>query len=507
MFAFPSKFHFLILGIILNVVSAGIGLASSESYELSRQGVESLKERKLESALKKFKSAEKTDPSDADAVFFQGATLNRLGRYRAALEKLENAEAMGSQHPDLKFEMGWSFLREGSIEKAITALEAYEKSSPGRAQTSEFLGRAYILSEQDAKGEAKLKEALSRDPKLKPTVSIYLAILEDKRNNSELYSEHLKTILRESPDSPLARALLEQVAWVIAKGQKPWNIAFSLNGGYNSNVLALGESVALPIDLSSKDAAFFRFTLGGSYGWYLSPKDSLSAGYSLLADFYNDVSSNDTLNHYFYGQYGHAFNARQLATFRLSDEFTMLDSNKFRNRISLRPAFSYGFKDWLVGEIYYGLAFSDYYFSTPEVQNRDGTGHTLGLNGYLKIPNTRFLIRAGYYHLWNLADGSDFDFDSNAISLGLSHPLFWEIMGEVFYTHLFDSYDNNNSLAGGGFDFPRDDDIDIFTVQVNRSIRDWLRAYVRYDYTRDDSNIPFYKFDQDVVFGGLIISF
>jgi hypothetical protein len=62
-------------------------------------------------------------------------------------------------------------------------------------------------------------------------------------------------------------------------------------------------------------------------------------------------------------------------------------------------------------------------------------------------------------------------------------------------------------LAGGGFDFPRDDDIDIFTVQVNRSIRDWLRAYVRYDYTRDDSNIPFYKFDQDVVFGGLIISF
>jgi hypothetical protein len=134
-------------------------------------------------------------------------------------------------------------------------------------------------------------------------------------------------------------------------------------------------------------------------------------------------------------------------------------------------------------------------------------GHTLGLNSYLRIPNTRLLARAGYYHLWNTADGGDFDFDSNAISLGLSHPLFWEIIGEVFYTHLFDSYDNNNSLAGGGFEFPRDDDIDIITLQANRPIKDWLRAYVRYDHTQDDSNIPFYTFDQDVVLGGVIISF
>jgi hypothetical protein len=239
----------------------------------------------------------------------------------------------------------------------------------------------------------------------------------------------------------------------------------------------------------------------------LTPWDTLTTGYGFLANFYDEISDNDILDHYGYAQYSHAFNPDHIGYFRVSDEYTELGGSKFRNKVTLRPSYSHRFNDRVLVESHYVLGVSDFYFPTVDVQDRDSVNHALGLDGYFRIPKTRFVTRLGYYHLWNLANGEDFDFDSDAILLSLSHPLPWAIEGEFFYTHLFDSYDNNNSLAGGGFAFARDDDVDIVTVQVSRYITTWLRAYARYDYTQDDSNIEFYNFDQHVGTAGLVAEY
>lgn len=502
-----SSLRVILIGIFCILVFPLLSLASLESQDFIRQGVDNLKEGKPKQALKKFQAAEKAGGEDAEALFFQGAALNRLGRCKDALVCLEKAKSMGSEHPEFAFEMGWSLLGTDRYEDAVREFEGFEQAHPGLGKTSEFLGRAYFYMNEDEKAEKNLKEAVIRDPNLKPTAALFLAALADKWKKPELSAAYVRTILRESPHSPLGRTLWDYFAWTNVRKQKRWHITLSTSGGYNSNVIGLGDSVLLPSDISSKDAAFFRFTFGGNYVWYPTPKDSFSAGYGFLADFYDDISSNDTLDHYFYTQYSHALNQKQGISFRVSDEYTMLGGDELRNQVSLRPAFSHRFKDWIVGEIYYGLGIDNYYFSTPDVQDRDGLGHTIGINGYFKIPKTSLLVRLGYYHLWNLANGGDFDFDSDAVSFGLSHPLIWKITGEFFYTHLFDNYDNNNSLAGGGFDFPRDDDVDMITVQLNRPVKDWLSAYVRYDYRQDDSNIPFFNFDQHIVTAGLIVAF
>ena len=38
-------------------------------------------------------------------------------------------------------------------------------------------------------------------------------------------------------------------------------------------------------------------------------------------------------------------------------------------------------------------------------------------------------------------------------------------------------------------------------------ILDWLSVYVRYDYSHNDSNIPFYEYDQHVVSSGVVARF
>ena len=59
-----------------------------------------------------------------------------------------------------------------------------------------------------------------------------------------------------------------------------------MSGGYNDNVIALGEGIPLPTDISTQSSGFGRFTVNGSYGWALTPKDTLTVGYGFQSDIY-----------------------------------------------------------------------------------------------------------------------------------------------------------------------------------------------------------------------------
>lgn len=505
------RFSIFALALILFAVIYRVDAAASpESRELIRQGVADLKEKKFDEALKKFEAANKADPKDAEAVFFMGVALNRLGRHPAASFLLEDAAARGFSHPDLDFESGWALLGSGQFKQAAERLERYEQAHPGRGQTSEFLGRAYLALGDLDKAEAKLKEAVERDPNLKPTVLFYLAGLEARRKNLEAARKNLQALLQEAPESPLGRVLREELARVAraaAIREKPWSVTFALGGGYNSNVIALGDNSPLPKGVTRKNTGFGRFTLGGTYSWLLGREDTLTGGYAFLADLYNQVSGSDTRDHFAYGDYRHIFSRDLEGALRVSNEFTQIARTNFRNQFAVRPTLGYRFADWGVTELTYAAATSNYYFSAPKAQDRDGVSHTLGLNNFFAIPGTQLSARLGYFHVWNLADGNDFDFHTNGLQVGLAHPLPWQITGEIAYSHTWDRFEHKNSLAGVGFDFARKDDVDAVTFQLVRPISEMLRLYTRYDFTQDHSNISFFKFRQHVVSAGVVVNF
>ncbi len=484
--------------------------ASPQSDELVRQGVAELKKQNFDEALGRFQAANTADPKDPEAAFFMGVALNRLGRHQAALFVLERAKEIGSTNPELGFETGWALVAVGRFKEAAAQLEAFEKARPGRGQTSEFLGRAYFgLGELD-KAEAKLKEAMERDPKLKPTVLFYLAAVEAGRKNLEAARKNLQALLQEAPESPLGRMLREELARVAraaAIREKPWSVTFALGGGYNSNVIALGDNSPLPQGVTRKNTGFGRFTLGGTYSWLLGREDTLTGGYAFLADLYNQVSSSDTRDHFAYGDYRHVFSRELVGALRVSNEFTQIARTNFRNQFAVRPTLGYRFADWGVTELTYAATTSNYYFNAPKVQDRDGVTHTLGLNNFFTIPGTQLSARLGYFHVWNLADGNDFDFQTNGLQVGLAHPLPWQITGEIAYTRTWDRFEHKNSLAGVGFDFARKDDVDAATLQLVRPISEMLRLYTRYDFTRDHSNISFFAFKQHVVSAGVVVNF
>jgi tetratricopeptide (TPR) repeat protein len=188
-----------------------IAAASPQSHQLVLMGHADLNAGNYQEALKKFDAAIKADPSDAEAVYFSGAALNRAGKFEDALSRLQGAFAMGYRQPGLAFDSGWALLRLGHWTEAIAQLEYFERNIPGRGKTSEFLGQAYLGLRQYDQAEAKLKEAIQRDTDLKPTVLLYLALLERERTNPAAAESYLETLLNEAPDSAIARTLKKQM--------------------------------------------------------------------------------------------------------------------------------------------------------------------------------------------------------------------------------------------------------------------------------------------------------
>jgi tetratricopeptide (TPR) repeat protein len=183
---------------------------SPESRQLVLKGHADLTAGNYEEALKKFAAGSKADPNDAEAVYFEGGALNRLGRFEEAFSRLEKAAAMGFKGTGLAFDTGWALLRLGKWIDAVVQLENFEKTIPGRGKTSEFLGQAYLGLKQYDRAEAKLKEAIQRDPKLKPTALLYLANLEIERKNPAAAQRHFETLLKDAPDSAIAQSLTYQ---------------------------------------------------------------------------------------------------------------------------------------------------------------------------------------------------------------------------------------------------------------------------------------------------------
>lgn len=484
------------LGVVVGLVFSFLSPASArpEADILLNRGANFLETRDFQKALAHFEQAYRKNPENPQVPFFLGVVLNRLGRHEEALEYLKGAEARGLRRSDLAFELGWACLGTGRWREALSWLAWYDKAAPGLGLNAEFLGRVYLGLGQYKKAEVFLKKAARLDPNLKPSADFFLTLVAWAKKGREGAAQ-VQTLLRTHPKGPSAKRDIRK------KGEaKPWELRFSAGAGHNSNAIALGEGAALPGDISRQNATFARFTAGGDYGFELSDADQLNLSYQFLTEVF-DVSNRLTLlDHLLMADYRHRFSKKTAAGFRLSNEHTMIRKANFRNQTRFRPAFGWRLKSWWVAEAAYALGIGNYFFPSAAVQDRDNFSHTLVLNNFFSIPKTRWKVRLGFLHAWNLADGNDFDFVSHGLNAALSRPIIGEVAGDVYYSRTFDRYSKTNSLAA----VKRKDDVSRVGVQATAPLLEHIRAYLSYNYVNNDSNINAFSYDQHVGSAGFL---
>ena len=495
---------------------------SPRSEELIDLGSAQLGEGKLEQAFGSFEAAAKEDPTDGEAWFFMGVALNRLGRAEEGLSRLARAETLRLDHPDLAFEKGWSLLMLRRWEESVEQLRRYEAASPGRGQTWEFLGRAYLALGKYEQADDAFNQALRNDPELAPTVKVYRALLHQRRGDETAARDELAGLIRGAPDSVtgrVVRANLDAVPGRASGSQRPWDLDLSLGWGYNSD--ARGISFVRPRNqqtVPEEGSAFARVTLDGAYYPIATTRDRMTLGYQLQADFYAEQRNDpDLFDQYVYVEHWHALGEKFSVTLRLSENYTLLGEDGYRNQLAARAGLGWRVRPDLFVEGAYAYAYNDYLYDIRAQQNpplsdedvaalnADANVHTLTISAVYNLSKIRARLRGGYFHTWNFASGVEFDYHSDALFAGVTFSLPWEIGADVFYVRSFDRYEHASNTVIPPIN--RRDDIDGFTARVTRPLSRHASVYLEYNYNHNDSNIEGYDVNQHVVSGGLVWRF
>ena len=484
--------------------------ASPESEALTRQGLDHLEAARYRDAIESFNAAVKADAKDLRAVFFQGVALNRLGSYREALALLAAAEKRGIHHAAMDFEIGWSLMGLKQGRACAERLERYEKTAPGRAQASEFLGRCRLMLGNHAGAEAAFDEAVRRDPRLRGSVALYMAALERDRGRPEALRQHLSVAAQA--DTQTGRALRELLAPPPAPparlAPKPYRFGLAFSGGYNDNVIGLGSTIPLPADIMSQGAYFLRTNLTGSYTHAFGERTAGTLGVAVLFDRYDRLHAADLNDFFMYGDITHRVSEDLGFSFRLSDEYTVLGGRRFRNLFTLRPAVSVRFTPRSVTEFSYAYAANDYVSPVPIVFSRDGDSSAATVTHLFQVPDTRWSGAVSASYTQYRAEGNDFSFDTRGATASVRYDFTPRVSGVVGVGYTRFDYSNANSLAGpAGFAFARDDDQTLLFAQlVGPLTREW-RWFVQGQKIRNRSNIAFYDYKQGTVSAGVAADF
>jgi tetratricopeptide (TPR) repeat protein len=486
--------------LVFSVLGVSPTLASPQSQALIAEGVGDMTAQQFSAAYTKFVLAEKTDPKDSDAVYFTGVALNRLRKWKLAYQHLAYAEKAGSKQPDLDLEIGRSLVFMGYAQAAVERLSRYDSLHPGAALTQGLLGHAWLELGKYDQAEAAFRFSM-KDPALKPSALLYLAIIAHRRGDAATANSDLQSALNDNPASAFSQSLRQ----VLAKGAvatNPWHASAAVGIGYNDNIVALGNGVALPGNISHQGAAYEELSFDSGYRFDLgSETNSLTLGYGMDATVYDGLSQFDLFDNYFHADYLHVFAPDLYGSFKLADEPTWIGGDFFRNQVELRPALAWRANPWLAVEGTYDVAFAKYEFPLPPVDDRSGTVQTVALTAYLTDPQSDWTGKLGYYFSANDSKGADFDSLTNGIFAAASHPLFYDITGEIALAFAAADYSHPNSFSFTGS--KRNDDITQLTVQLLRPIAPDYGVYLRYQYLDNDSNISFFSYRQNVISVGL----
>lgn len=504
---------FVIKPITPSHAMTGEQLSQAIAGDSIKQGMDLFRIKKFGEALGHFQAAAKADRKNAGAWLMVGMTLNRLNKHQAAFIALNKSSSLGMKAPQIDFEIGWAALKSAAWQKAIDHLTTYEKNKPGNAKASEFLGRAYFRLQKYDEAEKYLKQAIKRDPSVKPTATLYLSRIKIAKGKRKEGGQMALDILRDSPNSPLSKTMRESMYRRMAverllrkkkrgKPRKPWFVALSVSGGHNDNVIGLPEGAVVPSDISAKASNFARTTLNAGYAWRLDNISQVIAGYGFYADTYADIDGFDSQNHSIYAEYQRRLRNNLIGAFRISGEYQLTGLDATRNQIGFRPSVNYRWNKQHSTEASYTIGINNYYATiVNQVLDRDSLLHTLGFRHSIrKMSRLDIDTTIGYYYSGNDADGADYDYDANTFLLSMSRDFPWKIRVGFNFTHALTRYDNPTSLSGAGFGYKRRDKMNNVSVGISRPVKVFdktdVTVFGQFNYTDNDSNVPEFKYFQ-----------
>ncbi|MBW2716230.1 MAG: tetratricopeptide repeat protein [Deltaproteobacteria bacterium] len=480
--------------------------ASVKSEIAFHQGVVAYGKGKLDAAQTAFETVLAEDAEDTAAIHYLGLIAAEQGDFDTAIAHYQSALALDPDDTDFRFDLGSAMLEAGNISEARSEFDKVLAAEPDRARAQLFAGIGAYRAGAYRESLPYLNRAVELDEELRPQALYYTGLsqahLQDFPAAAGAFAQ-----VEQSPLSPLSDSARNLARQVSPSGEpaRRWSLGITAGVEYDSNPTIAGR----PLTKRKDGRGVYR--IRASYLLYEDERYSATAGYDGYLSSHFDETFVDLMTHV-----GHlttsadfdpvSFNLRYDYAYTWIDAF---DTRKFRELHRVTPSVSYRESDWGFSQLYYQFHEEDFKRSLPRgtgtTLDRDGQRHVVGFNQFLFpgsylpefMPFTYF--RIGALGDFLNADGTEFDYDSWEFSVGFGAELPGEVDLSVLYRLTDRDYQQTSIFTIPTDPHRRDDLQSRVTFELNKAFGPHWQFAIAGSFTFNDSDVPLYDYNRDIV--------
>lgn len=487
--------------------SSPVSWAANDAELAYAKGILAYGQEDYATALAQFRQTVALEPDNADAHFYLGLSLSRLGDYAEALPALQRAWQLDPSKEYIHYHLGLAYVQTGQYDAAIDHLERAAAFDPDKAATQFYLGYARYQRKQYRQALPSLTRAQELDRSLAPSVQFYRGAALYAMERDPQAQEAFNATVAADPTSALARNAQQylQAIDTRARERQPVQVEGTASIQYDDNV-----TIADDDRISREDDGRAVLTLTGRLVPFRTWPWRLGVEYNFYQSLHFDLTEFDIQQHT-----GRLFAQRKLGRVTLGAAadytYAFLDRDRYFEAVSVGPSATIRQTERLFAVVSARYRASNYFnqfipAGQSAVRDRDGWSVQGGFDQYLALTNRRSLLRLSYAFEASRNDGSDWEYDSHRLGLGLHTPLWGDVVLRADGTYTRFDYRNVHSFAAAPLGVltaadrrEREDDRFTAAVMLSRDFGRYLTLSAGYIHTTNLSNIDFFEYHRNIV--------
>ena len=512
----------LAIGVALALLAALDGplWASTQSQQLYARALIPFHAQRWADAQKLLDQAVAADPNDAMAAYYRGLTYAHLGSPDKAISNIEHALSLQPDLPPAVLDLGILYFQTGQYDRAAQWLQRAYPQPSTHFSAALFLGLTK-LRQGDAKTAESLFAEAAKDPSLRQTAQYYEAVASLRAGASAEGRQLLGQVQLGPADTETAQIAKQYLATAPATAAlaigKPWSIYGRAGFGYDSNVTLTPDNVTIApgvklvncytmvngqcrsLDTKGEEDGFFALSLGGQYRLFATDLGQGSLGYDFYQSVHFQSSSFDLQNHELHLDLSSTRRGIFQAGVSGFYDFYMLNYQSFYNQGRGVPWVTFFEGPAAATQLYYQFISQDY-SRGPFSPFRDAFNNAVGARQYVLFGAADRFASIGYQ--WDDNDplsrnGTDFAYFDNIIDARVDFGVLDWVHGTVGYAVDFQDYKHDNSRTG--YAKRRHDFDNQIVVRFSRDLLTYLTADISYYGVINDSNIPDFQYDRNII--------
>ncbi|MBC8283039.1 MAG: tetratricopeptide repeat protein [Nitrospinae bacterium] len=463
----------------------------SSSSSLVR-GLQFYNSEKFDQAMDEFSSILRKDPSNLEALYYQGLTLAKAEKFESAKETFEKVLKLDPKYKGARLQLGIVFFKLKSHSEAIKELEKVLENDRENATAHLFMGFALQGIEKYEESLIFLQTAMSLDPSLNQISYFQIGVGYLESQKQEEAKLAFQLVLEEDPETATAEQAKEMLKLLGVKSasDKNWWIKAEPAFQIDDNVIVSNQDIVSNERDKSKS---YLVGLGANFEPFKNAE--VEIGYDFSQTRWDKLPQFDSTSHDFYTTVGYG-SGNWDGDISFNYNYSFLDRADLAATHSITPRLGYSPTPNFYTNLSYTYNINDYFVGN----DRDGKSHVWSLMQFWFFMEQKAYMFASYSFDMDDTEELELDYLGHSATGGVKIPGPFQISAQFTYNYYLKKFQNINSAIGD----PRFDSKHTLNFLLNRPI---IKNHIDIDlgYTRvmSNSNLLTLDFKQNVYLIGL----